>query len=890
MKIVRLFVTILEISFYKWITTVADTNYREVTFINGTVVLNCKTQRQKIHVESVEYNASICSGTNGSILQHLTTLCNGNSFCEFVVLDTINDLNLTCPRNETAEYLLDIDYYCTLKCVSLNISINQLCGLKILIVEDGSRWSAWSEYSSCSLTCGGGVQSRSRLCNDPVPNRYGQNCTDNDVEQQMCNTLNCSNPIVKIYTEGERAHLTCSKEYKETIDIISINYIHGPCSHSGTYGIRNLCNGKTNCSFSVSNSNIGSSCGANGRATLDVKYNCIRNGGWSNWNPSDSCPVSCGGGVWNVTRTCSKPFPNEIGRTCSGDEFDEQTCNTNNCIDQNTACLGTTVIWNCLDGIIKVEKAVWETSRKCGYEYISFKSLIVIRAMKSICGNRRNCTFVANDHHFGVSCSGSNSRCTIFDYVYTCIRATWDVWSLWSECTTSCGGGIQTRQRQCLNQMNTTDGYVTECEGIGTGSRSCNTEPCPCYSSKISNKVNKRRTRNGNKITTGSYDSKNPYGSISSNSEKERYEKKYQETTYLRKSTQFNVSEDKRIVITKGDIIGWFDSGSNIVGFHDCLPNNDKCLSFRLSNAIRKGDVVEITSLSRTPGRSYTVNYSTVENRPIAFDLPSEPVNIPDHLNVDTFVMTIPIYDPDYGDYIQDFNLDYDNEYFILIPNCPPVISGLQKKLELDPATADTEPYLTKFQVMDPSGDNVSCMINETKLFYLQINDIGMTKNNNNVYLKLVNNVSIQSNTSSEFILTITCEDGTENTEFELKIQFRPKNEGTPTIDENEPTNIPMIVGMSIGSLFVIIILIILACIWKKRRKLVVNETSEDKLKHATCSIAAGVTENPYHDMGQTTEQHNTNDYVEMSGKPPAKEKAFHLGTTEVGAYTEAWR
>ncbi|VDI78511.1 Hypothetical predicted protein [Mytilus galloprovincialis] len=157
-------------------------------------------------------------------------------------------------------------------------------------------------------------------------------------------------------------------------------------------------------------------------------------------------------------------------------------------------------------------------------------------------------------------------------------------------------------------------------------------------------------------------------------------------------------------------------------------------------------------------------------------------------------------------------------------------------------------------------------------MFYLQLDDI-------DVYLKLVNNVSIQSNTSSEFILTITCEDGTENTEFELKIQFRPKNEGTPTIDENEPTNIPMIVGMSI-----------VACIWNKRRKLVVNETSEDKLKHATCSIAAGVTENPYHDMGQTAEQHNTNDYVEMSGKPPAKEKAFHLGTTEVGAYTEAWR
>lgn len=81
-----------------------------------------------------------------------------------------------------------------------------------------------------------------------------------------------------MYTEGERAHLTCSVEYKETMDIISNNYINGTCSHSETYGIRNICNGKTNCSFDVSNSNIGSSCGANGKANLEVKYNCIRKG------------------------------------------------------------------------------------------------------------------------------------------------------------------------------------------------------------------------------------------------------------------------------------------------------------------------------------------------------------------------------------------------------------------------------------------------------------------------------------------------------------------------------------------------------------------------------------------------------------------------------------
>lgn len=58
-----------------------------------------------------------------------------------------------------------------------------------------------------------------------------------------------------------------------------------------------------------------------------------------------------------------------------------------------------------------------------------------------------------------------------------------------------------------------------------------------------------------------------------------------------------------------------FDGGSNVVGFHDCLPNNDTCsLSYRLNNDVSEGDVVNIDSLIRTSGRYYTVNYSTSES------------------------------------------------------------------------------------------------------------------------------------------------------------------------------------------------------------------------------------------------------------------------------------
>lgn len=83
-------------------------------------------------------------------------------------------------------------------------------------------------------------------------------------------------PIVKMYKESETAHLTCSEQFDEQIEILSINYTNGICIHNETFGVKNICNGKTHCRFNVSNSYIGSSCGAKGSATLQVEYYCIR--------------------------------------------------------------------------------------------------------------------------------------------------------------------------------------------------------------------------------------------------------------------------------------------------------------------------------------------------------------------------------------------------------------------------------------------------------------------------------------------------------------------------------------------------------------------------------------------------------------------------------------
>ena len=78
------------------------------------------------------------------------------------------------------------------------------------------------------------------------------------------------------YLEGDRAMLTCSGEYNETIQISSVLYSYSRCSHTDKYGIQNLCDGQRACSFDVTNSNIGSSCGSDGKASLQVSYNCKR--------------------------------------------------------------------------------------------------------------------------------------------------------------------------------------------------------------------------------------------------------------------------------------------------------------------------------------------------------------------------------------------------------------------------------------------------------------------------------------------------------------------------------------------------------------------------------------------------------------------------------------
>uniref|UniRef100_A0A1A8I798 ADAM metallopeptidase with thrombospondin type 1 motif, 12 n=1 Tax=Nothobranchius kuhntae TaxID=321403 RepID=A0A1A8I798_NOTKU len=54
-------------------------------------------------------------------------------------------------------------------------------------------WGPWSKWSHCSRTCGTGVQSADRECNNPKPEFGGKYCTGERKRYRTCNTKPCQN-------------------------------------------------------------------------------------------------------------------------------------------------------------------------------------------------------------------------------------------------------------------------------------------------------------------------------------------------------------------------------------------------------------------------------------------------------------------------------------------------------------------------------------------------------------------------------------------------------------------------------------------------------------------------------------------------------------------------
>ncbi|XP_077445946.1 A disintegrin and metalloproteinase with thrombospondin motifs 7 isoform X2 [Stigmatopora argus] len=54
-------------------------------------------------------------------------------------------------------------------------------------------WGTWSEWSACSRSCGAGIESAQRDCDNPVPRNRGKYCLGERRRYRICNTTPCPN-------------------------------------------------------------------------------------------------------------------------------------------------------------------------------------------------------------------------------------------------------------------------------------------------------------------------------------------------------------------------------------------------------------------------------------------------------------------------------------------------------------------------------------------------------------------------------------------------------------------------------------------------------------------------------------------------------------------------
>ncbi|XP_075689566.1 hemicentin-1 [Rhinoderma darwinii] len=179
----------------------------------------------------------------------------------------------------------------------------QICSDRHCPVD--GRWSAWGSWTSCSLSCGGGLRQRFRECSNPAPQYGGHKCEGIEYENEFCNG-----------------------------DLCPVHGNWGPWSPWGACS--RTCNGGQmrryrNCD-NPAPTNSGRGCtGADMEIHKCNTNKCPVDGNWGPWEAWSKCSATCGGGQQIRTRLCKHPVESNSVRSCPGDSTQLLKCNVNAC-------------------------------------------------------------------------------------------------------------------------------------------------------------------------------------------------------------------------------------------------------------------------------------------------------------------------------------------------------------------------------------------------------------------------------------------------------------------------------------------------------------------------------------------------------------------------------
>ncbi|XP_077986992.1 hemicentin-1-like [Glandiceps talaboti] len=281
------------------------------------------------------------------------------------------------------------------------------------------QWGSWMPWEECTKTCGQGSRSRSRLCNDPPPQFGGRSCQGTAVEQVLCNIKPC--PVDGnwgVWSAWQQCSETCGEGTK-----LRTRQCNNPPPRDG--GLQ--------CPGSATQSQ-----------TCKVQI-CAVNGKWSLWSPWSMCSKSCGTGERHRQRTCTQPTPQYGGRYCEGMQRQVDFCNTDGCPVHG--------------GWSRWEE--WgECSRSCnGGQQKRYRT----------CNNPR-------PSNGGRACPGTNANMRTCNLQMCPIDGEWSQWGEWGQCSKSCGEGSKIRYRSCTSPAPRNGGR--SCPGDDSQRSQCSPQLC----------------------------------------------------------------------------------------------------------------------------------------------------------------------------------------------------------------------------------------------------------------------------------------------------------------------------------------------------------------------------------------------------------------------------
>ncbi|XP_060558553.1 coadhesin-like [Ruditapes philippinarum] len=211
----------------------------------------------------------------------------------------IDDKTVDCARMSTIFHICTDVQHAKLVCP-------KFCGL----CEVDGKWSDWSSWTNCDVTCDLGIQTKTRTCTNPAPANGGLDCIGNVTETKQCQNDPCP--------------------------------VHGNWSSWGSWASCSVsCDvGMQHRDRSCSNpfpSLYGDHCFGDSHEDRLCFPGACADGGWSSWENWGSCSESCGGGIQSRLRTCSNPRPSLLGRYCDGSPDEMKTCNKHICADLHVA-------------------------------------------------------------------------------------------------------------------------------------------------------------------------------------------------------------------------------------------------------------------------------------------------------------------------------------------------------------------------------------------------------------------------------------------------------------------------------------------------------------------------------------------------------------------------